>query len=65
MKKIIDGIVNLLGNRYQVINSWDNDNETNLNGCIAVGISGVEYLNHGGNTKDKKITIIVVGQILT
>lgn len=52
------------GGEYSVINAFDNQQEIDLNGVIAVKISNYENLHHG-NSKDCRITVNISGQFLT
>lgn len=62
--EIINRIITLLGDRYKVINSYNNEQEIVLNGVVAVTATNLDRLHHG-STKDSKITIQISGQTLT
>ena len=62
MKKIIEAIIELLGDEYKVINNYNNDDLIDLDGVIAVSVSNIQYL-HQAN--DKRVTIEITGQINT
>lgn len=62
--QIIAKMIELLGQRYQVINAYNNSEQINLDGVIAVTVSAVESLNHG-TSKDSKFTLNISGQTLT
>ena len=61
---LIEKIVELLGNEYQVINGFNQQDEIDLNGTLAVVINNVECLNHTG-VHDKIISFNVNGLFLT
>lgn len=59
---IISFFVNLYSDGdYKVINSFNNEEQIDLNGVIAVSAGNIEHLNHG-DCNDYKITIIISGQ---
>lgn len=62
--EIINKVIEILGDEYEVINAWNETEQINLNGVLAVTISNIELLNHG-NTKDNKTTLNISGQYLT
>lgn len=63
-KDLIDDIIEVLGNEYTVINGYNQEDEIDLNGALAVVISNVEILPHSG-VHDKIITVNVNGSFLT
>lgn len=64
MEKILEKTVEIMGNEYKVINSFDESEEIELNGVIAVNIANKTPLNHG-TAKDFSLTINVSGQYFT
>lgn len=63
MKRITEKIVQILGTKYTVINAWNQSEQIDLNGVIAINAGSKTPLNHG-NSKDFSVTINVAGQIL-
>ncbi len=61
---IINYFVNLYSDgEYKVINSYNNTQQIDLNGVIAVSVSNIEHLHHG-DVDDYKITVNITGQFL-
>lgn len=59
---IVNFFVNLYtGEDYRVINSFNNEEQIDLNGVIAVSAGNIEHLNHG-DCNDYRITITISGQ---
>lgn len=63
-KDLIDDVIEVLGDEYTVINGYNQEDEIDLNGALAVVISNVEILPHSG-VHDKIITVNVNGSFLT
>lgn len=63
MNKILQAIIELLGNEFKVIKSFDVQ-AMDLDGVFAVNIINVENLHHG-NKNDKKYTVSINAQTLT
>ena len=61
---IINSLIELLGDEYHVINTWNNSDQISLDGVLAVTIDKVQILHHG-TTRDNKTTVLVKGQTLT
>ena len=49
---------------YKVINAYNNEEQIDLNGVLAISISNYQHLHHG-DSNDYKITINISGQFLT
>lgn len=64
VQQIITYFVNLYSDgNYKVINSYNNADEIDLNGVIAVSLSNMQIL-HNGDSDDYKITVNISGQFL-
>lgn len=64
VQQIINYFVNLCSDgNYKVINSYNNADEIDLNGVIAVSLSNMQVL-HNGDSDDYKITVTISGQFL-
>lgn len=64
VQQIINYFVNLCSDgNYKVINSYNNTEQIDLNGVIAVSLSNMQVL-HNGNSDDYKITVNISGQFL-
>lgn len=70
LSEIIATIVNYINSNkpsdlnFTVINSWNNENELDENGTIAVAITNKEILHHG-NSNDYSANLVISGQTLT
>lgn len=58
---IINKVIELFGDEYKVINTYNNSEQINLNGVIAITITNQQILNNG-NSKDNKTTLVISGQ---
>lgn len=63
VQDIIDVFIDLLGNEYKVINSFNNEQEISLDGVLAVNFAGKQIL-HNGETMDYKARIKINGLTL-
>ena len=65
IKDLINAIVNYLtaNTSYKVINSYNQTDQIDLNGVIAVTASSVENLHHG-TAHDYRVSITISGQTL-
>ena len=61
INNIENGLINILGNEYKVITSFDESQEVDYNGVIAVNVVSAEDLHHG-QYKDYKFTVNISGQ---
>lgn len=64
MEEIQQKIVEILGEKYKIINSFDNSEEINPDGVIAVGLQNCEKFDHPG-CEDFKFSFSISGQTLT
>lgn len=64
LNEIFEKIINLLGDKYTVIKSFEADENIDLNGVLAINVSDVENLHHG-NYKDSKYSIVINAQTFT
>lgn len=63
VQDIIDVFIDLLGNQYKVINSFNNEEQISLDGVLAVNYANKQVL-HNGETKDYKAKIKINGMTL-
>lgn len=64
IQDVINFFVNLCSDgNYKVINSYNNAQEIDLNGVIAVSVNNIQHL-HNGDSDDYKLTVNISGQFL-